>query len=58
VLLKHGRVVSSRLYAVSASDPMILGGATLLVVGITLLATMIPALRAARLNPSRVLRPD
>jgi ABC-type lipoprotein release transport system permease subunit len=36
---------------------MILGGATL-VVGITLLATMIPALRAARLNPSRVLRPD
>jgi putative ABC transport system permease protein len=53
-----GQVVSSRIYEVSASDPLILGGATVLVVGITLLATMIPAFRSARLDPSRVLRPD
>jgi putative ABC transport system permease protein len=51
-----GRVVSSQLYEVSASDPMILGGATALVFGIALLATVIPAYRSSRLDPSRVLR--
>jgi predicted permease len=53
-----GRVVSSWLYEVRSSDPLILGGATALVAGIALLATMIPAYRAARLDPARVLRPD
>jgi ABC-type antimicrobial peptide transport system permease subunit len=53
-----GRLVSSRLYEVSASDPLILGAATVLVASIAIAATMIPAFRAARLNPSRVLRPD
>jgi putative ABC transport system permease protein len=53
-----GRIVSSRLYDVRASDPMILGAATVLVVGIALLATVIPAYRAARLNPARVLWPE
>jgi putative ABC transport system permease protein len=53
-----GRIVSSRLYAVRAADPLILGGATIIVVGIALLATMIPAYRSARLDPAKVLRPD
>ena len=53
-----GRLVSNWLYEVQASDPMILGVATTLVVGIALVATMIPAYRAARLDPSRVLRPE
>ena len=53
-----GRLVSSWLYEVQASDPMILGAATMVVSGIALVATMIPAARAARINPSRVLRPD
>jgi putative ABC transport system permease protein len=53
-----GRIVSSRLYQVQASDPMILGGATVIVLGIALLATMIPAFRASRLDPARVLRPE
>jgi putative ABC transport system permease protein len=51
-----GRIVSSWLYEVQASDPMILGAATAVVVGIALMATMIPAYRAARLDPARVLR--
>ena len=52
-----GQIVSSRIYEVSASDPVILGGATALVVGITLLATMIPAFRSAQLRSIfRVLR--
>ena len=53
-----GRVVSSRLYEVRASDPIILGAATALVVGIALLATVIPAYRASRLDPARVLWPE
>lgn len=50
-----GRIVSSWLYEVRASDPMILGAAAALVVGIALLATVIPAYRASRLDPARVL---
>jgi predicted permease len=53
-----GRIVSSWLYEVRASDPMILGTATALVVAIALVATVIPAYRASRLDPSRVLWPD
>jgi putative ABC transport system permease protein len=53
-----GRVVSSRLYEVRASDPLILLSATALVAAIAIAATMIPAFRASRLDPSRVLRPD
>jgi ABC-type lipoprotein release transport system permease subunit len=37
---------------------VILGLAGGLVLGIALLATMIPAIRAARLDPARVLRPE
>ncbi len=53
-----GRYVSSRLYEVSAADPLVLGAAAVIVVVIALLATTIPAWRAARLDPARVLRPD
>ena len=53
-----GRIVSSRLYEVRASDPMILGAATALVVAIALLATMIPAWRVSRIPASSVLRPE
>ena len=53
-----GRLVASRLYQVSASDPWILGAATLIVVLIAIAATVIPALRSARLDPVNVLRPD
>jgi putative ABC transport system permease protein len=51
-----GRVVASRLYEVSATDPMILLGATLAVALLASVATMIPALRVSRTNPAGVLR--
>jgi putative ABC transport system permease protein len=51
-----GRVVSSQLYDVRASDPLILGFSTLLVVAIALVAIVIPAIRASRIDPARVLR--
>ena len=53
-----GRLVSSYIYAVTASDPLILGSAIAVVAVIALLATMIPAIRAARLDPARELRAD
>ena len=53
-----GRIVASRLYEVRASDPVVLGGATALVLVIAIVATIIPAYRASRLDASRVLRPD
>jgi putative ABC transport system permease protein len=53
-----GRIVSSRIYEVRASDPAILGMATALVLGVALVATIIPAWRVSRIQPSRVLRPE
>ena len=51
-----GRVVASQLYQVRASDPTILVSAVALVLGITFLAVVAPARRAARVNPAGVLR--
>jgi predicted permease len=53
-----GQIISNRVYAIRASDPVMLGIATLLITGITLLSTMIPAFRAARLNPANVLQSE
>jgi len=53
-----GKIVASRLYAISASDPVMLGGAIVVVIGITVLATMLPAWRASKLSPARALHPE
>ena len=53
-----GQVISNRVYAIRASDPLILAIATLLITAITFLATTIPAARAARLNPANVLQSE
>jgi ABC-type antimicrobial peptide transport system permease subunit len=51
-----GRAGSSLLYEVRASDPLILLSAAALVVAITFLSIVLPARRAAHVDPSRVLR--
>ena len=53
-----GQVISNRVYAIRASDPLILTTATLLITAITFLATVIPAARAARLNPASALQSE
>src|SRR4029453_16805104 len=53
-----GRVIANNVYQARAADPLVLGGATLIVVAIALIATTIPAFRASRLEPSRLLRPE
>jgi predicted permease len=53
-----GQIVASQIYAIRASDPLMLSAAIVLVAGITALATMIPAWRASRLAPSGVLHTE
>ena len=53
-----GQLVTSRVYAIKASDPVILTIATLVITAITILATMIPAARAARLSPANALQSE
>jgi putative ABC transport system permease protein len=50
------RLMSGLLFAVRASDPLALGGAALLLTAAALFAIIIPARRAARLDPMVALR--
>jgi ABC-type antimicrobial peptide transport system permease subunit len=50
-----GRLVSNQVYAINAADPLILASSTILITAITVAATVIPARRAARLNPANAL---
>jgi putative ABC transport system permease protein len=53
-----GQIVASQIYAIRASDPLMLTAAVGLIAGIAALATMLPAWHAARLSPARVLHPE
>jgi putative ABC transport system permease protein len=53
-----GRAVSSMVYGVRASDPVVLAGATAVVALLTWIATAIPARHAAQTDPVLVLRGD
>jgi putative ABC transport system permease protein len=50
------RLISSLLFGVGSSDPLTFTGAALLLGIITLLATLIPAFRATRIEPTNALR--
>jgi len=51
-----GRLVASRVYAMSAADPRVLVTAAVIVAMVALLATIVPALRASRIDPIRAMR--
>ena len=53
-----GRLVESQLFGVSPSDPVTVGLTTLLLGVATLGAALIPAYRAATVNPTQALRAD
>lgn len=53
-----GRLVASRIYAMRAADPVVLLMAALTVAAVALLATIIPAVRASRIDPVRALRSE
>ena len=50
-----GQIVASQIYAIRASDPVMLAAAILMVAVIVAVATVIPAFRASRLSPAHVL---
>lgn len=52
------RVLSGVLYGVKATDPLTFCGVPLLLVGVTLFASYIPARRAASVEPMEVLRSE
>jgi putative ABC transport system permease protein len=53
-----GRAVSSMVYGVRASDPLVLASATVVVVLLTWIATAIPARHASQTDPILALRSD
>jgi len=52
------RVVGTLLYATSAFDPGIVGGAVAVLACVALLASFVPVLRAVRIDPSTTLRSE
>jgi predicted permease len=53
-----GRYVSSQLYGVEPHDPLAIGAAVTLLVGVAVMAGLIPSTRAARLDPTVALRQE
>jgi putative ABC transport system permease protein len=52
------RIFATLLFDVQPTDPMAFAGAVTLVIGVTLLASLIPAVRASRVDPVVALRRD
>jgi predicted permease len=58
ITLVAGRLIESMLYGISLQDPLAIGGAVVLLSGAALLAALIPALRASRVDPALALREE
>ena len=54
--LALGRAAESLLFQMSARDPMVFAGATIVLIAVALCAGLIPAQRAARVDPMTALR--
>ncbi len=53
-----GRLIASQLYDVSAHNPALLAGSTVLLATIALIACLLPARRAAHVDPIQALRAE
>jgi putative ABC transport system permease protein len=52
------RLLSGMLYGVSPSDPMTLASVNFIVLAVAMIASLLPAIRASRLDPMQVLRDE
>ena len=53
-----GHLIAALLYDVAPSNPLVLASVSALVIGAAVMATLIPAMRAARVDPIKALRAD
>lgn len=53
-----GRLLQHQLYEVSRFDPLVFGGATLVLALCAIFAAVVPARRAASVDPNQALRID
>jgi predicted permease len=53
-----GRLLASQLFELSPHDPLLLGCVSLLVLGVSLAASALPASRAAKVDPMEALRSE
>ena len=58
VALAGGRLLSSQLYGVKSHDPVIVASAAIVLAACALLAGLVPARRAASIEPMRALRTE
>lgn len=58
IALFASRVLGSFLYGMSARDPWVIAGSVAMLVAVSSAASMIPALRAARIEPMEALRSE
>jgi hypothetical protein len=58
IALASGQVIASLLYGVSARDPWIIGGSASVLLAIAIVAALVPARRAARVDPVLALRAE
>ena len=58
LVILGGRFLQALLFQVGPADPIALGTTVLIIVGFALVASWIPARRAARVNPAEALRAD
>ena len=58
IALVAGRLIDSLLFGIRPQDPLAIGGAVLLLSGAALVAALIPALLASRVDPALALREE
>jgi putative ABC transport system permease protein len=56
--LGTARVIRGQLYGVSAQDPVTLATVAVVLLGVAVVATFVPAMRAIRVTPARALAAD